>query len=784
MRFSFFRIIVNLMLITVLHAITGAAELDNLRPMPVILEKSGVPLSESTLNYLNNLRKDKVKIWIFFNDKGVFDEADFQSASGRIEIDEHSGKRRAKVGIDGVVFADLPVKQDYIDRIVDLGAGFRRASRWLNAASFEVRLELVDRIAALPFVNRIQPVASYESVRPVEVETDIESPKFDPAEQDALDYGASWIQNFMINMHQMHLMGYNGQGVIVAMLDTGYRRTHNAFAIADSTGRVLAEYDFIFDDNDTQNEPEDNPAQHNHGTYCWSTLGGYVPGYVIGPAYGASFLLAKTEDIRSETPVEEDNWVAGLEWADSLEADVVSTSLSYSDWYSYSDFDGNTAVTTVAANTAAGLGIVVCNSIGNSGPASGTLGAPSDAFDILACGAVHSYEVIADFSSNGPTFDGRTKPEVCAMGVNTRCAGADSDIQYTYKNGTSLSTPLVGGAVAVLLSANPTLNPWQVRKALMETADHATAPDNSYGWGIIDALMAFNWGANFTADTTIGQEYLTVNFADSSTPPATSWKWHFGDVDSSTTQNPTHYYGSPGSYDVTLTIESSEGTLSRVKEEFITVTADTLALVTTHAPAGDTAVMLVNLTNSQEINKIVIPVSYTSTMSILLTEATRGNRTVAFESIAEIHRNDMAKELVIELIADDGGGSPLLQPGSGEIARLRFLVGPSEPIGSTASVNIFAVGGYEPELSNAKIAYAPEVTPGEVIVETGLRGDADNSGAHNLLDVNFLINYLYKGGPAPISLRAGDANSSGSINLLDATYLITYLYKDGPPPEQ
>ena len=772
----------NILFVIVLHASGGDLSMTALHPGPVVLEKPRQTLTENARSFLSRQKLEKVKVWVFFTDKGVFSRRDFQSAADQVAIGDHSRRRRAKVGRETPVFADLAVRHEYVDRITRRGATLRRLSRWLNAASFEIELRLLDEIAHLPFVSKIEPVAGF---RPrIEIgETEIVPPKLSPAGQDVLDYGSSWTQVNMINVPAMHSMGYSGEGVIVAMLDTGYRKTHSAFAQASDDGRVLAEYDFVFNDGETQNELEDDEAQHNHGTYCWSALGGFSPGSVIGPAYGASFLLAKTEDVRSETPVEEDNWVAAMEWADSLEADVISTSLSYSDWYTYEDLDGNTAVITLAANTAAGLGIVVSNSIGNAGPGAGTLTAPADAFDILACGAVDRYGVIASFSSHGPTCDGRMKPEVCAMGLGTACAAGSDDSDYTTKSGTSLSTPLVGGAAALLLSANPTLNPWQVRKALMETANRAFPPNNTYGWGIIDALKAFNWGANFTAYTTFGIETLTVIFSDSSTPPAASWKWYFGDGDSSTVQNPTHYYAAPGSYDVMVVIESSEGTLTRLKEDFVNIIADTLSFVTTSGYSGDTVVMSINLRNTQSLNDFTIPVSYPSDMNVVLDRVTLGARSKNFESVLEVYRNDAVHELVFEMVADTGSGKSTLDPGSGEIAGLLFVIDSSASIGESAEVDTSVIDGHEVLLSNSKIGYVPVVLGGEVIVRTNIRGDADNTGQINILDAAYIINYLYKEGPAPITLKAGDADSDETLSLLDVTFLINYLYKDGPPPE-
>lgn len=784
MKSIFLKSAANLLVILLLYPLAGGKDIKPLQQAAVVLEKPQVIVSEATIEYLGKQADGQVKIWVFFNDKGIADEAEFRLAAGRIEINEHARKRRAKVSMEGIVFADLPVKQEYIEQIAERGARLRRISRWLNAASFEIERELVPQIADLPFVNKISPVAGYKRIELEDTGIDTERPKFIPAEPDALNYGQSWTQVNMINIPAMHEMGYKGEGIIVAILDTGYRKTHQAFSQAVSEGRILAEYDFIFNDEETQNEAEDNWYQHFHGTYCWSTLGGYSSGNVIGPAYGASFLLAKTEDVRSESQVEEDNWVAALEWADSLGVDVISTSLGYSAWYTYEDMNGSTATTTLAANTAMGLGIVVCNSMGNAGPSPGTLSAPADAHDILACGAVHLNKIIADFSSKGPTYDGRTKPEVCAMGVNTRCADASSDNVYTNKSGTSLSTPLIGGTVAVLLSANPYLTPHLVRMALMETADNAETPDNTYGWGVIDALQAFNWGANFTADVTFGVKSLTVHFTDSSSPPpSNNWKWYFGDGDSAAVQNPTHTYTQPGSYDVTLIIYT-HSMLRRTKEDFIAVIADTLFFESTTASSKGAAVMSVNLTNTQKLNSIIIPVTYESPLDIVLTQVTLGTRTVDFESISEIYRNDEAKELVFEMIADGGTGTPLLQPGSGEIARLYFTIYPPAYDGQTAVVDASEIVGYQVELSNRQVEYGPVVVSGEVVVESGtvLRGDADGSGDINLLDITYLIDYLYKGGPPPVTFEAGDADANGLINLLDITYLINYLYSGGPPP--
>ena len=432
-----------------------------------------------------------------------------------------------------VDFKDLPVDHTYVNEILRYQAKLRQKSRWLNAASFEIPVSRLDQISKLDFVRSIGPVLGGKR-KPISPQPLSQKPQKSQSKID-LDYGASYAQLQQLNVPAVHNLGYKGQGVLICMMDTGYLKDHQAFQLAYSEGRILAEWDFINNDGDTQNEPGDPSSQHNHGTYTWSALGGAADGNLYGPAYGAYFILAKTEDISMEQPIEEDNWMAGMEWADSIGADVISSSLCYIDWYTYEDLDGNTAVTTIAADIAAERGIVVCNAMGNSGPGSGTLLAPADADSIIACGAVDASGYLASFSSRGPTFDGRTKPEVCARGVSTRCANPYSLNGYTTASGTSLSTPLIGGCAALILSAHPEWTPMQVREAMMMTASRADIPDNNYGWGIPDLLAAIQYGFYLTGDVTgdgevdIADAIYLINYLFIGAPPPDPL--FLGDVD-------------------------------------------------------------------------------------------------------------------------------------------------------------------------------------------------------------------------------------------------------------
>lgn len=720
----------------------------------------------------------RVKIWAFFTDKDVFTQAEFDRLAATVALTDAARTRRAKMGLENITFADLPVNRAYINEIVALGGQLRRISRWLNAASFEMPLELIEAVNRLDFVARIRPVAGFYTEKEIPGDPrDILLKGGHP--EYTLNYGISLGQLNQINVPPVHDLGYNGSGVIVAMFDTGYRKDHESFAAAFADGRVLAEYDFIFDDYETQNEAEDYPSQHNHGTYTWSALGGEFEGRLYGPAYGASFILAKTEDIRSETPVEEDNWAAAVEWADSIGASVISSSLSYSDWYTYGDYDGQTCVTSIAANLATSYGIVVSNSMGNSGPSLGTLGAPADAFEILSVGAVNSSGTIASFSSRGPTADGRIKPEVCAQGVSTYCASPSDPHVYTYVGGTSLSCPLIGGCAAVLFSARPSMTPQAVRLALMHTACQATSPNNTYGWGIANLRAALDWGAEIGADVTMGTVPLTISFIDSSYVPTTGWNWTFGDGDTSPDQDPVHIYTAPGVYDVSLSVTSDGWPLEASETRYIVALADTLIYSVDTVYAGQTAVVDINLTNTQELESLLIPFDFSSGMLITLDSASvAGLRTDGY-SILTAGGSPGARKMALTLF----GGTPL-PVGSGPILRL-FFKSDAYAFGSVQTeIDSVTVDNASLELEVFDFTYVPTVHSGMVVLRNVVRGDANHDGIINVGDPVFLVNHIFKSGEAPITIESGDANLDFIVDVGDAVYLINYIFRGGPPPNE
>ena len=461
------------------------------------------PVYDAGSGHMSAAADGEMHFWVFFNDKGesrglvksvMLDEADMQ-------LLPRARARREKAMRGAIVdYRDVAVHDAYISEVTELGAVLRHRSRWFNAVSVAASEEKIREISRLPFVLKVEPVKKlarsgdrpFQSGQELKAYGTGEPFHFHSAQADTAFYGNAFYQLDEIGVPAAHDSGYTGAGVLVGMFDTGYYKVHEALRELP----IIAEWDFVFEDGETQNEAGDVEGQHNHGTSTWSALGGYAPNTLIGPAYGASFFLAKTEDLASETPAEEDNYVAALEWSDSLGVSVVSVSLAYKEFddpqynYTYEDLDGNTATITVAVDIAASRGILVANANSNNGPSPGSLWTPADADSMLACGAVDEFNQVAGFSSRGPTFDGRIKPEVVARGVDTFCARASSPNSYGNSGGTSLSTPLVGGAAAVVWEAHPEWNAMDVRDALMQTADNASTPDNDRGWGRINVHSA------------------------------------------------------------------------------------------------------------------------------------------------------------------------------------------------------------------------------------------------------------------------------------------------------
>lgn len=433
-------------------------------------------------------------VWVFFGDKP-------DGLGGRVAWSEPEVMPRRVV--------DLPVDEAHLSQLRAQGLAVRSASRWFNAASVRATSAQQAWLETQPFVRRLEPVQQRRPAAPTALR---------PAGGKTAQEELSAAQLNLIGVQGLHTRGWYGQGIRIALLDNGFNYAgHPAFAGM----RVVAERDFINGDevvSDQAGQPvtgdETRSSQNHHGTQVLALLAGRDPGRFTGVAPEAEYLLAKTEDNAAETPADEDRWIAGLEWADSLGAQVVNSSLGYNIWddgtgYTYGDLDGRTGLTTRAAQLAVERGIAVVAAAGNEGNNSwGYLTTPADAPGVIAVGAVDLDGVLAGFSSHGPTFDGRIKPDVVAPGegvVTVAVRGSD----YARVNGTSFASPLVSGICALLRQAQPAWTPGQLQEALRQSAEDLgeAGPDTLYGWGLVDALKASGAQGSLPALSQVGPPF-------------------------------------------------------------------------------------------------------------------------------------------------------------------------------------------------------------------------------------------------------------------------------------
>jgi len=406
-------------------------------------------------------------------------------------LSERSIQRRKKtMGENFIRTEDIPLNNEYVSHLESNGITIINKLKWLNAVSAYLTEQQVRLVQSLSFVKKTEPVRTFSYKR-----TGVQTLLLKQNAADTGLYGNSFTQLNLSGIPQVHKKGITGRGVLLGVLDSGFRwRIHESLANAG----VIAEHDFIFDDDNTENEPEDVANQHNHGTTVLSVIGGYKDSVLIGAAYDAQFILAKTEDLRSETRIEEDNYAAALEWMENFGVDITTSSLGYSEFdgfsYSYEDMNGKTTIVTKAAELAFERGVLTITSAGNEGLQNWFyITAPADGINTIAVGAVDNKNRVADFSSRGPSYDGRIKPDVTAMGVSVFGASAVQSNLYGNSSGTSLSAPIASGSAVLLLSAFPHLSNIQMRDIILKTADNYSSPDNERGYGLVSAAKAIEY---------------------------------------------------------------------------------------------------------------------------------------------------------------------------------------------------------------------------------------------------------------------------------------------------
>jgi len=424
-------------------------------------------------------------------------------------LSERALERRARYNIP-LDNKDLPVTPQYVERIAQIGVQVLHSSKWLNFVMFQTAdHSLVEQIQQLEFVIKVEkmkrrirtepcPVNKvlYKSYYPKPNEINFFSSqlnlKFSSLTAN-LDYGAAYTQIHMVKGDELHRMGYLGDGMLIVLLDAGFNSAdiNPAFDSLWMKGRILGYRDIVQRGNNVF-----STSMSPHGAYVLSIMGANLPGQMVGTAPHASYYLIRTEDDGSEYIIEEYNWVTGAELADSLGADIINSSLGYtvfddpSQNHTYADMDGNTAISSRGADIAASKGILVVNSAGNSGSSAWHyIGAPADGDSVFTIGAVDRWGYYASFSSTGPTYDGRIKPNVMAMGQGT--AVVDIYGNVTYGSGTSFSSPLTAGCIACLWQSKLGKNNMTVMQSVMQTASQFNKPDSLMGYGIPDFLAAF-----------------------------------------------------------------------------------------------------------------------------------------------------------------------------------------------------------------------------------------------------------------------------------------------------
>jgi len=431
-----------------------------------------------------------VKWWVEFSDKN---NSPYCTCRPTEFLSARALERRARAGI-AVVENDLPVNPAYLQLLRTSGATIHNTSRWLNAAAIIADTTTANRLAGLPFVRKVQYVGPDIPVRnPPNRQPKKRAPLEEvPIAQGASAAGFASLQNSLLGVPLLHAVGSKGNGVWVAVMDGGFTNadTITLFDSVAMQGKLYEGWDFVERDGAVFESAA-------HGTSVLSVMAGNLPGYFVGTAPEATYFLLKTEDTGGEFPVEEANWIAAAEWADSIGVDIINASLGYTVFndttlsHTYKVLDGRTAIGSRGAAIAATKGMIVCNSAGNSGDEAWTyVGVPSDASGVISVGAVEHDGSRASFSSQGPSADGRIKPDLVAPGAMVVVAGA-TGAELEISNGTSIASPMLTGALAGLWSSFPEKTAEEILDAVFASADQANAPDTLRGYGLPD--MATAW---------------------------------------------------------------------------------------------------------------------------------------------------------------------------------------------------------------------------------------------------------------------------------------------------
>lgn len=417
-------------------------------------------------------------------------------------------ERRAKQQI-AIDETDLPIVPAYIDSIRSVAnVTFLDGSKWLNQICIATSDSMaILKINSFSFVLKTSPVKrlirpnvagrnqSSELIKRNKFNEQIKgitSPASPPVPGNYFSYGNSFGQIHLHNGEYLHNNGFRGRGMLIAIIDAGFYHYQSlpAFDSVNSNKSVVDTYDFVANESSVNED-------HFHGMMCFSIIAGNIPGELVGTCPDAKFLLYRSEDVNSESPVEEQYWTAAAERADSAGADIISTSLGYNLFdnpafnLTYADMNGHTSMIAKAATLAAKKGIIVLAAAGNEGDDNWHyITTPADADSIITVGAVDASGKVADFSSYGPSSDGRTKPNAASVGWGTALSSTTGPIQTG--NGTSFATPNLAGLVTCLWQAFPEFSNMQIIEAVKKSSSLFSTPDDRIGYGIPDFKKAYD----------------------------------------------------------------------------------------------------------------------------------------------------------------------------------------------------------------------------------------------------------------------------------------------------
>lgn len=446
--------------------------------------------------------------WVYFNNKP---SAATFLANPLTMLTQRALDRRISQNIS-LDATDVPVEQSYITQIAAAnGITVMAKSRWMNALHIRGTQTNIQALTSLSFVNHVT-FANHSLNRAGRVSQNnkISAVNKQFETQVIYNYGGAQNQIEMLNGHLLHQQNYTGQGKVIAVLDSGFLGVNTALPFQNliTNNQILGGYNFPDQNNNYF-------SRHNHGSNVLSTMGAFAEGQLVGTAPNAQYYLFITEDINSENPVEESYWVEAAELADYYGADVINSSLGYFGYdnpnysHQYDDMTGNKTFSSRGANMAFNKGIVVVISAGNSGATSEPhIGTPADAIGALTIGAVNSVEQYATFSSIGPSYDGRVKPDVCAKGLGTTVCSPSGTIYNS--SGTSFSSPVIAGMVATFWSAVPSLTAQQVVQFIKQSSDNYNNPTIQKGYGIPDFQSALTSALNMEIIAIEDPKYFTV----------------------------------------------------------------------------------------------------------------------------------------------------------------------------------------------------------------------------------------------------------------------------------